>query len=202
MLAEKRVFFSGDTGYFDGFKSIGKQYGPFDLAMLETGAYDLNWPGVHMQPEETMQACIDLKSQNLLPIHNGTFDLSMHTWQEPFERIVALGKARSIPVMVPQMGEQADMAGMYGEKYWWTGVDKCHAAGQTANGFQFLRLQDDLAAIHGFIRFLFFRHQCRKSGPGTFGNARPRVQAPSLPGCQGRNFAIRTPHRTPHMASR
>jgi L-ascorbate metabolism protein UlaG (beta-lactamase superfamily) len=27
----RRIFFSGDTGYFDGFKRIGEQFGPFDL---------------------------------------------------------------------------------------------------------------------------------------------------------------------------
>lgn len=56
-----RVFFSGDTGYFDGFKEIGHRYGPFDLTMLETGAYDPEWPDVHMQPEQTLQAHLDLK---------------------------------------------------------------------------------------------------------------------------------------------
>src|SRR5471030_3475186 len=36
-----RIFFSGDTGYFDGFKHIGEQYGPFDLTLMETGAYNV-----------------------------------------------------------------------------------------------------------------------------------------------------------------
>ncbi|MGH8410893.1 MAG: MBL fold metallo-hydrolase, partial [Pseudomonas sp.] len=71
----RRIFFSGDTGYFEGFKRIGEQYGPFDLTLMETGAYNVDWPHVHMQPEETLQAHIDLKGRWLLPIHNGTFDL-------------------------------------------------------------------------------------------------------------------------------
>ncbi len=58
-----RVFFSGDTGYFDGFKAIGERFGPFDLTLMETGAYDPRWPYVHMQPEQTMQAHIDLRGQ-------------------------------------------------------------------------------------------------------------------------------------------
>jgi L-ascorbate metabolism protein UlaG (beta-lactamase superfamily) len=85
-----RIFFSGDSGYFDGFKHIGEQYGPFDLTLMETGAYNVEWPHVHMQPEQTLQAHIDLKGRWLLPIHNGTFDLSMHAWHEPFDRILAL----------------------------------------------------------------------------------------------------------------
>ncbi|MFP3616095.1 MBL fold metallo-hydrolase, partial [Paraburkholderia sp. SIMBA_050] len=51
-----RVFFSGDTGYFDGFRTIGERLGPFDVTLIETGAYDPQWPYVHMQPEETVQA--------------------------------------------------------------------------------------------------------------------------------------------------
>ena len=58
-----RVFFSGDTGYFDGFKAIGERFGPFDVTLMETGAYDGQWPDVHMQPEETLQAHLDLKRQ-------------------------------------------------------------------------------------------------------------------------------------------
>ncbi len=90
-----RIFFSGDSGYFDGFKHIGEQYGPFDLTLMETGAYNVEWPHVHMQPEQTLQAHIDLKGRWLLPIHNGTFDLSMHAWYEPFDRILALAWERA-----------------------------------------------------------------------------------------------------------
>jgi hypothetical protein len=60
---DMRVFFSGDSGYFDGFKEIGAGYGPFDLTMVETGAYDPQWPDVHMQPEESLQAHIDLRGK-------------------------------------------------------------------------------------------------------------------------------------------
>ena len=62
-----RVFFSGDTGYFDGFKAIGERFGPFDVTLLETGAYDAQWPYVHMHPEETVQAHVDLRGRWLLP---------------------------------------------------------------------------------------------------------------------------------------
>ncbi|MCH3705293.1 MBL fold metallo-hydrolase, partial [Campylobacter coli] len=78
----------------DGFKAIGDALGPFDLTLMETGAYDKRWAYVHMQPEETLQAHLDLRGRWLLPIHNGTFDLAMHAWQEPFERIAALAAER------------------------------------------------------------------------------------------------------------
>ncbi|HEX9390365.1 MAG TPA: MBL fold metallo-hydrolase [Usitatibacteraceae bacterium] len=64
-----RLFFSGDSGYFGGFKQIGERFGPFDLTMIETGAYDHDWPDVHMQPEQTLQAHLDLRGRHLLPVH-------------------------------------------------------------------------------------------------------------------------------------
>lgn len=119
LTENQRIFFSGDTGYFDGFKRIGAKYGPFDLTLIETGAYNENWPEVHMHPEESIQAHIDLKGKKLLPIHNGTFDLSMHSWHEPFDRIVTLGNAHNIPVVTPVAGKPVNMAEIIGGQHWW-----------------------------------------------------------------------------------
>jgi L-ascorbate metabolism protein UlaG (beta-lactamase superfamily) len=118
------VFFSGDSGYFDGFKKIGERYGPFDLAMVETGAYDAMWPDVHMQPEETLQAFIDLKGKILMPVHNGTFDLGLHRWQEPFDRINALAQEKGVTLATPQMGEQLDVRAPKPAQAWWRSVDQ------------------------------------------------------------------------------
>ncbi|WP_304769938.1 MBL fold metallo-hydrolase [Undibacterium sp.] len=114
-----RIFFSGDSGYFDGFKQIGDSYGPFDLTLIETGAYDQHWPDVHMQPEESLQAHLDLRGQHLLPIHNGTFDLSMHAWYEPFNRIVHLATQGGVSISTPQMGEAVDMTQPHAGSRWW-----------------------------------------------------------------------------------
>jgi L-ascorbate metabolism protein UlaG (beta-lactamase superfamily) len=114
-----RLFFSGDTGYFDGFKEIGKRYGPFDLTMIETGAYGPDWPDVHMQPEQTLQAHLDLDGKHLLPVHNGTFDLALHLWQDPFERIVLLAEAKGVAVSTPQMGEMLNVAAPQAGRRWW-----------------------------------------------------------------------------------
>lgn len=119
LAKDQRVFFSGDSGYFDGFKMIGDQYGPFDLTLLETGAYNANWPEVHMHPEECIRAHIDLKGKNLLPIHNGTFDLSMHSWSDPFDRIVALGSTQRIPVLTPVIGEPVPTQITKSDHSWW-----------------------------------------------------------------------------------
>jgi len=114
-----RLFFSGDTGYFDGFKEIGRRFGPFDVTMLETGAYNANWPHVHMQPEQTVQAHIDLRGRWLLPIHNGTFDLAMHAWTEPFERVSALATEREVALTTPRMGERVDLHAPRATTPWW-----------------------------------------------------------------------------------
>lgn len=117
-----RVFFSGDTGYFDGFKTIGERLGPFNVTLIETGAYDAQWPYVHMQPDETVQAHTDLRGHWLVPVHNGTFDLAMHRWQEPFERVTGLTIARGIPLATPRMGERLDLAAPHRGERWWREV--------------------------------------------------------------------------------
>jgi L-ascorbate metabolism protein UlaG (beta-lactamase superfamily) len=125
---EQRMFFSGDTGYHSGFKVIGEQYGPFDLTLMETGAYNVDWPDVHMQPEETLQAHVDLRGKWMLPIHNGTFDLAMHAWHEPFDRILALAWERSVSITTPQMGQPFYLDYPNRGDAWWLAVDSATEA--------------------------------------------------------------------------
>jgi L-ascorbate metabolism protein UlaG (beta-lactamase superfamily) len=127
-----RVFFSGDSGYFDGFKEIGRKYGPFDLTMVETGAYDPQWPDVHMQPEESLQAHIDLRGKVLLPIHNGTFDLSLHAWHDPFDRINQLAAERRLPLATPEIGRALDIMQPIAEQKWWEPLKEREAAAAMA----------------------------------------------------------------------
>lgn len=119
----RRIFFSGDTGYFDGFKRIGERYGPFDLTLMETGAYNVDWPHVHMQPEQTLQAHLDLRGRWLLPIHNGTFDLAFHAWHEPFDRIMALAWERSVLIATPRMGQAFMLTQPARGHAWWLDVE-------------------------------------------------------------------------------
>jgi L-ascorbate metabolism protein UlaG (beta-lactamase superfamily) len=114
-----RLFFSGDTGYHAGFKAIGERYGPFDVAMLETGGYDQQWADVHMHPEQTLQAHLDLGGRWLLPIHNGTFDLAFHSWSEPLERIQALALAAGVPLATPEIGAAWQVAQPVSGAAWW-----------------------------------------------------------------------------------
>jgi len=100
-----KLFFSGDSGYFDGFKQIGDKYGPFDMTFMECGAYGKSWPKVHMFPEQTIQAHLDLKGIVLHPIHWGTYNLALHPWYDPMERLTAAAKAKNIKIATPIVGE-------------------------------------------------------------------------------------------------
>lgn len=100
-----RLFFSADGGYFSGFKQIGERYGPFDVTMMETGAYNELWSEIHMLPEQSLQAHLDLKGRYLLPIHNATFDLAQHPWYEPLEQITALAEEHNVNLLTPKFGE-------------------------------------------------------------------------------------------------
>jgi L-ascorbate metabolism protein UlaG (beta-lactamase superfamily) len=100
-----KIYFSGDSGYFDGFKKIGEKYGPFDITFLETGAYNEKWHHIHMYPEETVQAHIDLGGKILHPIHWATFNLSLHTWYDPMERLTNKTESLGITTATPIVGE-------------------------------------------------------------------------------------------------
>ena len=75
-----------------------------------------------MQPDETVQAHLDLRGHWLMPIHNGTFDLAMHRWQEPFERVMGLAGAHGIALATPRMGERLDLAAPHRGQRWWRDV--------------------------------------------------------------------------------
>ena len=116
---QHRIYFSGDSGYFDGFKEIGNQYGPFDLTMIECGAYSQYWPSIHMMPEETAQAHLDLRGNILLPIHWSKFNLSLHSWTEPIERLSASAEELGIHLATPLIGECFNVKGSKKNKAWW-----------------------------------------------------------------------------------
>lgn len=129
LAGDLRIFFSGDTGYHADFKTIGHRHGPFDVTLLETGAYDAQWPDVHMQPEQTLQAHRDLQGRWLMPVHNGTFDLAMHAWHEPFDRILALAEAGGVKLATPAMGERLSLKEPQAGQRWWLGLAASRASG-------------------------------------------------------------------------
>ncbi|GAB3038845.1 MBL fold metallo-hydrolase [Bowmanella dokdonensis] len=117
--AHQNVFFSGDSGYFQGFKQIGRKYGPFDLTLVETGAYDPDWPDVHMTPEQSLQAHLDLQGRVMMPIHNGTFDLAFHAWYEPLERISQLADQHNVRLSSPVPGQVLSLQQSLDTLRWW-----------------------------------------------------------------------------------
>ena len=117
-----KIFFSGDTGYHAGFAEIGRREGPFDLTLLEAGAYDPQWEDVHMLPEQVIQAHRDLRGEWLLPIHNVTFDLAFHAWDEPLERLVALAaQGPGVQLTIPRIGEPVQIENCQPPQPWWRG---------------------------------------------------------------------------------
>ena len=114
-----RIFFGGDSGYFNGFKAIGDRYGPFDITLLEAGAYDERWIEIHMRPEQTVQAHQDLRGRWLFPIHNGTFDLAFHPWQQPYERVLRQSAISGVSVSTSQMGQRVDVLSVDPGSLWW-----------------------------------------------------------------------------------
>jgi L-ascorbate metabolism protein UlaG (beta-lactamase superfamily) len=99
------IFFSGDTGYSDAFRKIGKEHGPFDLTLIKIGAYDRSWPWIHMNPEEAVQAHVDLGGRVMLPVHWATFNLGFHAWREPADRTLAAARKAGVILVVPEPGE-------------------------------------------------------------------------------------------------
>lgn len=116
------VYFSGDSGYFDGFKTIGDKYGPFDLTLIETGAYDKDWQDIHMTPEQSVQAHSDLQGKVMMPIHNGTFDLAFHAWYEPLDRVSHAAAEKGVSLTTPIVGEVVTVGSDYPESRWWTSL--------------------------------------------------------------------------------
>lgn len=115
-----RVFFGGDTGYTPGFARLGAQHGPFDLTLLPIGAYGVQWPDIHMNPEEAVRAHGDLGGELLLPIHWATFDLATHDWAEPPTRLLAAAAQAGVRVVVPRPGERVAVADAGAVVDWWS----------------------------------------------------------------------------------
>ena len=112
------AYFSGDGGYSETFKKLGNEYGPFDIAFIENGAYNVDWSNVHMFPDEAVQASIDLKAQVLFPIHWSKFDLSVHPWDEPIIRITKEAEKKNVNIATPMIGEVFELSSIP-KKPWW-----------------------------------------------------------------------------------
>lgn len=118
----KKIYISGDGGYGPHFKQIGEKHGPFDLAFLECGQYNETWKFIHMMPEETVQASIDLSSSRFVPIHWGKFSISLHDWDDPIERVTKESKNRNANILHPVIGDKILLDSMTVTPEWWKGI--------------------------------------------------------------------------------
>lgn len=121
---QARLYFSGDSGYGPHFKEIGERFGPFDLTMMECGQYDERWKNIHMMPEETVQAHLDVRGKVMIPMHWGAFSLSLHDWTDPIERVSRAAKKMGVALSTPQMGETVQInSDRHPKSAWWRSSD-------------------------------------------------------------------------------
>lgn len=114
-----RVFYSGDTAMFPGFREIGRRLGPFDATMIEVGAYNARWADVHLGPEQAVTAHRQLRGKVFFPVHWGTFSLGIHSWTEPVERVLVAARRKGVDVAIPRPGQSIEPARPPALVRWW-----------------------------------------------------------------------------------
>ena len=113
------VFFSGDTGLTDDYKLIADRLGPFDLVMLEIGAYFEAWGDIHLGPDGAVEAHRLLGGGAFLPVHWGTFNLAFHAWDQPAERLLELAPKNNIRLVMPKLGAAVEPTHVESVDPWW-----------------------------------------------------------------------------------
>jgi L-ascorbate metabolism protein UlaG (beta-lactamase superfamily) len=117
------AFFSGDTGLTLEYQAIRDRFGPFDLVMLEVGAFHPAWGDIHLGPENALKALALLGGGPFLPVHWGTFSLAMHAWDQPAETLLKLAPQAGVQLVMPRLGEPIELAHVENVEPWWRGVD-------------------------------------------------------------------------------
>ncbi len=118
-----KVFFSGDTGLTTEYATIRERLGPFDLVMLEVGAFHPAWGDIHLGPVNALKAHALLGGGAFLPVHWGTFSLAMHAWDEPVETLLQLAPSQGVPLLMPRLGEAVEPAHVDDVVPWWRGLN-------------------------------------------------------------------------------
>lgn len=115
----RKVYYTGDSGMFPGFAEVGERLGPFDATLVEIGAYNKLWADYHLGPEQAVQAVQDARGGLLIPVHWATFDLAMHSWVEPGERLIVAAERSGQAVSLPRPGQSIDVANPLEIARWW-----------------------------------------------------------------------------------
>jgi L-ascorbate metabolism protein UlaG (beta-lactamase superfamily) len=113
------VFFSGDTGLTEEYRAIRERLGPFDLIMLEVGAFHPAWGDIHLGPENALRALSLLGGGAFLPVHWGTFNLAIHAWDAPAETLLELAPASDVNLVMPRLGEPVEPSRAEEVSPWW-----------------------------------------------------------------------------------
>jgi L-ascorbate metabolism protein UlaG (beta-lactamase superfamily) len=117
-----KLYLGGDSGYDDHFTKIGREHGPFDLAILECGQYNDAWKYIHMMPEETVRAGIDLGAKTILPVHWSKFNLSLSAWDDSIKRVTTAALEKKINLIHPKIGEKVILNSFSLSENWWEKV--------------------------------------------------------------------------------
>lgn len=123
-----RAWYSGDTGLFPGMRAIGERLGPFDVTLVEAGAYSRWWPDWHLGPEQAVAAHRLVRGRVLIPAHWGTFNLAFHAWTEPAERLLAAAEREGEAALVPRPGQPVEPGVPLAVERWWPAVPTRTAA--------------------------------------------------------------------------
>ena len=120
---KRRIFLGGDSGFDTHFEAIGKEFGPFDLAILECGQYNESWKYIHMFPEELITAARHLNARMLMPAHWAKFALANHAWDDPIIRVTEAAEKDNLPMLTPMIGQKVnlDLPGTF--ERWWEKVN-------------------------------------------------------------------------------
>ena len=129
-----KVFFSGDTGLTDEFADIGRLFGPFDMVMLEIGAFHPSWGTIHLGPENALQAFKMLGGGTLFPVHWGTFSLGFHAWDAPGEELLELAPRYGAHILTPRLGEVFEPAHVDGPRPWWRALRESAILSRSVTG--------------------------------------------------------------------
>lgn len=117
------IYISGDGGYGEHFKEIGRRYGPFDIAFVDAGQYNQLWHDIHMYPEEAVQAVSDVDAKIGMPIHWAGFSLALHHWKEPAERFLSEANKKGLASLFPPLGKVVTLGTNPPLNTWWREID-------------------------------------------------------------------------------
>lgn len=124
LAPERRIYFSGDSGYAPHFVELGRQHGPFDWVALDAGQYDPRWANVHINPGQAAQAADDLQAMAFIPAHVGCFSLSVHDWDDPFKRSLAASRGHNYALWTPESGGPISLDGRAQSfAAWWKTIE-------------------------------------------------------------------------------